>query len=469
VQYLKGNFMNALRVLILDDEKKIADKVADYLVKRGYSAQTAYLPSQAFDILNHDKIDIFISDVMLPEMNGLEILKKTKISFPQVEVMMISGHGDMDMVIEAMHQGAVDFIKKPFSFLDIQMAIERTGKYLKLQNQLQLAENRNSLITRDLENRIEKNFIGTSNKIRAVLETALKAGKDKDASILITGENGTGKEIIARIIHHASERSQEVFFPVNCSAIPESLLESEFFGHRKGSFTDAKEDKQGIFELANGGSLFLDEIADMPFELQAKLLRALEEKKTKRVGSNKEINVDIRIISATNQDIENRLTEKKFRIDLFHRINTITIPIPPLRERPGDIKPLLEYFVEYFAKRKNKLMPHIEPEIIERLKLYHFPGNVRELSNMVERALILSDSDILSPTDFPLTNNNYKSDVPVKPGLDLLKNELYLIKKAMNLSGYNQKSAANLLGISRDALIRRMKKFNITINKNINE
>jgi len=238
--------------LILDDERKIADKVTSYLVTHGYHAQSAYFPAQAIKILNREPIDILISDVLMPEMNGLDLLKKVKSLYPHVEVIMVTGHGDMDMVIEAMHLGAVDFIKKPFSFLDIQLAIERTGKYLRLQNQLQLVENRSSLISRDLENRTEKNLIGTSKKIKRVLETALKAGKDRDVSVLITGENGTGKEIIARIIHHASERGMDVFFPVNSSAIPDSLIESEFFGHRKGSFTDAKEDKKGIFELANG-------------------------------------------------------------------------------------------------------------------------------------------------------------------------------------------------------------------------
>ncbi|MBE9512381.1 MAG: sigma-54-dependent Fis family transcriptional regulator [Bacteroidetes bacterium] len=458
--------MNALRVLILDDERKIADKVSTYLMKQGYNAQSAYFPTQAIKILNRDPIDILISDVLMPEMNGLDLLKKIKSLYPHVEVIMITGHGDMDMVIKAMHLGAVDFIKKPFSFLDIQLAIERTGKFLRLQNQLQLVENRSSLISRDLENRIEKNLIGTSKKIKRVLETALKAGQDRDVSILITGENGTGKEIIARIIHHASERNKDVFFPVNSSAIPDSLIESEFFGHRKGSFTDAKEDKKGIFELANGGSLFLDEIADMPFGLQAKLLRALEEKKIKRVGSNKEIDVDIRLISATNQDIDQLIEEKKFRLDLLHRINTVTIAIPPLRERLEDIESLLNYFVEYFAKRKNKPIPVIEPDVLDHLKSYYFPGNVRELRNMIERAFILSGNDQLTVSDFPITNKNVLPENNESPGLNIFENELYLIREAMKKTNFNQKKAAVLLGISRDALIRRIKKYNIKINKN---
>jgi len=461
--------MKALRILILDDEKKIADKVSSYLVKQGYQSRTAYFPSQAFKILNHDPVDILISDVLMPEMNGLDLLKKVKSLYPHVEVIMITGHGDMDMVIQAMHLGAVDFIKKPFSFLDIQLAIERTGKYLKLQNQLQLIENRSSLISRDLENRTEKNLIGSSKKIKRVLETALKAGKDRDVSVLITGENGTGKEIIARIIHYASERNTDIFFPVNSSAIPESLIESEFFGHSKGSFTDAKEDKKGIFELANGGSLFLDEIADMPFGLQAKLLRALEEKKIKRVGCNKEINVDIRLISATNQNIDNLIAERKFRVDLYHRINTVTLKIPPLRERMEDIEPLLNYFVEYFAGQKNKPVPVIASDVLAHLKTYHYPGNVRELRNMIERAFILSGNDMLTVSDFPITPKNDLLEKSEFPGFNIQKNEIHLMKEAMKKTNYNQKKAAALLGISRDALIRRLKKYSLTIKKDFHD
>jgi DNA-binding NtrC family response regulator len=380
---------------------------------------------------------------------------------------MITGHGDMDMVIEAIHLGAVDFIKKPFSFLDIQLAIQRTGNFLRLQNQLQQVENRSSLISRDLESRTEKNFIGTSKNIKRVLDTALRAGEDRDVSVLITGENGTGKEIMARIVHHASERHAEVFHPVNSSAIPDTLIESEFFGHKKGSFTDAKEDKKGVFELAHGGSLFLDEIADMPFGLQAKLLRALEEKKIKRVGSNKEIEVDVRLISATNQEISQLIQDKKFRLDLFHRINTITLTIPPLRERLEDIEPLLVYYVEFFAKRKNKPIPEIDENVLDHLKSYHFPGNVRELKNMIERASILARNDLLTASDFPITGNEIQGKKAESPGFNMYDNEVHLIKDAMKNANYNQRKAAELLGISRDALIRRLRKYKIKIHKNI--
>jgi len=454
--------MTNLNVLVLDDEKNIANRMADFLVELGYDACASYEPEKVLKILKRDPPDILISDIMMPGLSGLRLLKEIrKLQIP-IEVIMVSAHGDMDMVIEAMQYGAVDFIRKPFSILDIQMAIERTGKYLRLQNRLQLVEDRNSLINRELENSIERNFIGTSAKIRKVLDTAIKAGSDRDASILITGENGTGKEIIARIIHQTSERKNGAFFPVNCSAIPGTLIESEFFGHQKGSFTDAREDKKGFFELTDGGSLFLDEIADMPVGLQAKLLRAIEEKKIKRVGSTKEIDIDMRIISATNQNIEKKIEDKQFRIDLYHRINTITICLPPLRERPGDIAPLLTYFLEFFARRKKKQIPEIAPDVLDKLLNYDFPGNVRELRNMVERALILSSGDLLTAADFPVKEQSSSS----MRAYNLEDNERNMIKEALIVADYNQNRASKLLGISRDSLIRRMNKFSINIEKN---
>ena len=349
-----------INILILDDEKKITDRIAEFLNKKPFEVFCAYTPSHAFDILNANTIDIIIIDVLLPEMNGIEVLAKVKKQFPDIEAIMVSGHGDMDMTINAMQKGAVDFLKKPFSSIDLQLAIERTSRYLRLQKRFNSEQNKNSIITRELETLIEKDFIGSSKVIRDVLNLAVQVGKDSDINALIVGENGTGKEIIARIIHYSSERKDKIFYPINSAAIPETLLESEFFGHRKGAFTDAKESKKGCFELADGGSLFLDEIADMPYSLQTKLLRAIEEKRIKQVGSEKEFSVDVRIISATNKDLEKLIDENKFRIDLYHRINNFVINIPPLRERVEDIEPLLYYFSEMMAKKKNRQLPIIK-------------------------------------------------------------------------------------------------------------
>lgn len=381
-----------------------------------------------------------------------------------MEVIMISGHGDMDTVIQAMRDGAIDYLRKPFRHIDIQLSIERTEKYLKLYKQFREMQDQHSLISTELERMIDRDFIGESRQIRQVLEVANTASKYANTNVLITGESGTGKEIIARIIHFASEQHNFPFCAVNSSAVTDSLLESEFFGHVKGSFTGAINEKKGYFEIANGGTLFLDEIADMPFNLQAKLLRAIEEKKIKRVGGTDEIQVDFRIIAATNHNVEELIASKQFRLDLFHRLNTLTINIPPLRERPEDIEPLLRYFVNYFAIRLKKSTPKISAPLVELLKGYDFPGNVRELRNMVERAMIFCNTQTLSPIDFQLTNRK-TGKAPTGIVLNLEEQEQNLILQALNECGYNQMLAAKLLGISRDSLIRRMKKFNIKIMK----
>lgn len=458
--------MDNLKILILDDEVRITEKLKYHLEKRSFKVYTANTPNQGFALLEQEKPEILILDVMLPGMNGLDMLKQIKVDFPSTEVIMISGYGDMDMVIEAMRKGASDFIRKPFQVMDIQVAVERTGKFLALQQKLEKAENIGSLVSRELEGMIEKDFIGESEAIKHVIKIALKAAKDKDVNVLVTGENGTGKEIISRIIHYGSPRCQQVFAPINSSAIPATLLESEFFGHVKGAFTDAREDKKGYFELANNGTLFLDEIADMPFALQAKLLRAIEEKKVKRLGGSKEFDVDVRIISATNKNIEQLINDNLFRIDLYHRINTIEIHIPPLRERTDDIPLLLTHFVRSLSNKKNLSTPSINAQLLKKLLAYHFPGNVRELRNMVERALILLEGDELMPEDFPLKGDT-KPACRNYEGFDLEKNEHNMIIEALTRCNMNQTQAADMLHISRDAIKRKIKKFGIEIGKDI--
>jgi len=463
--------MKQLKVLILDDESRITEKLKYHLEKRKFCVFTANTPNEGLQVLERERPGVLILDVMLPGMNGLDILKKVKLEYPNLEIIMISGYGDMDMVIQAMRQGASDFIRKPFQIMDIQLAIERTEKFLLMQSKLEEAEDREVLVSKELESMIEKDFVGESEPIKRVLKMALKAAEDGDVNVLVTGENGTGKEIISRIIHFGSPRKKQVFAPVNSSAIPETLLESEFFGHVKGAFTDARDEKKGYFELANKGTLFLDEIADMPYALQAKLLRAIEENRIKRVGSNKEIPVDVRIISATNKNIEELINDSKFRIDLFHRINTIEINIPPLRERTEDIKPLLTHFTTDIARKKGKKAPGVSTALIKKLQGYHFPGNVRELRNMVERAMILSDNSELMPEDFPLRGEDSKPAKPVagNGSLNLDDNEKLLIEHALKNADMNQTKAAVLLGISRDAMKRKIKKYGIEIVKGINE
>ncbi len=456
-----------IQILILDDEKEFTEELAEFFNKSGYVAFEANTEEEAKEILGQYEIDLLILDVRLPGVNGLDILKDVKIRFPSIEVILVSAHGDMDTVIKAMRLGAFDYLRKPFRHIDIQMVIERTQKFLHIQRRLKWMEEKNSLISKNLQEKINRQLIGVSPQIQEVYEQAIIASEYPDANVLITGESGTGKENIARIIHYSSERKDHIFSAINASAISESLLESEFFGHKKGSFTGAVGNKMGFFELCNKGTLFLDEIADMPINLQAKILRATEEKVITRVGDTTQISTDFRIISATNQNIEKRVEEKKFRLDLLHRLNTLRIHIPPLRERPEDVSLLLTHFVDIFTAKFNKPNIHISEEVFEMLRQYDFPGNVRELRNLAERAVILCKGEKLTNKDFPLILKKPRKAVPKSEveEFNLKNQEVKLIRKALEECSYNQKAAAELLGITRDALIRRMKKYNISVDR----
>jgi DNA-binding NtrC family response regulator len=454
-----------IEILILDDEKQFTEELNEFFENSGFASFEANTEEKARDILASHSIDLLILDVRLMGVNGLDILKEIKVQFPNLEVIVVSAHGDMDTVIKAMRLGAFDYLRKPFRHIDMQIAIERTQKYMQMQRKLKQMEERNSLISKTLEQKIQRQFIGLSPKILKVFEQALTAANYPEANVLITGESGTGKENIARIIHYSSLRKDHLFCAVNSSAITESLLESEFFGHKKGSFTGAINDKMGFFEVCHQGTLFLDEIADMPFNLQAKILRATEEKVITRVGDTKPIHTDFRIVSATNHDIEERVMEKKFRLDLLHRLNTLHIHIPPLRERPEDIEPLLIHYVSYYATKFNKPTIKIDNEIFAALSTYSFPGNVRELKNMAERAIILCKSNRLGLDDFPVKQQTSEPN-PAKDDLTALKLvEINMIRNVLKTCNYNQTAAAEILDISRNALIRKMEKYNITINK----
>jgi DNA-binding NtrC family response regulator len=454
-----------IKILILDDEKQFTEELFEFFQNSGFEAFETNTEREARKVLSTHEIDLLILDVRLPGVNGLDILREVKEQFPAMEVIVVSAHGDMDTVIKAMRNGAFDYLRKPFRHIDIQIAIERTQKYLHMQRRLKQMEERNSLISKTLEEKIDRQFIGISPQIREVFEQAVTAAKYPDANVLITGESGTGKENIARIIHYSSDRKDHMFCAVNSSAITETLLESEFFGHKKGSFTGAITDKMGFFEVCDKGTLFLDEIADMPFNLQAKILRATEEKVITRVGDTRTIRTDFRIVSATNHDLESRVQERKFRLDLLHRLNTLHIHIPALRERPEDIKPLLIHFAGIYSTKFNKPNIQISKEVFDALLKYEFPGNVRELKNMAERAIILCKSNILGVADFQVKTTVVEATVQ-KDGIVNLKNqEIKMIRKTLQSCKYNQKATADILGITRDALIRKMKKYEITVGK----
>ena len=458
--------MNKLTVLVLDDEKRFTEELTEFLENSGFLTYEANSGAQGLLLLRKQPIDLLILDVRLPGVNGLDILKEVKVKYPNMEVIIVSAHGDMDTVIKAMRSGAIDYLRKPFRHIDIRIAIERTEKFLLLQRKMKQMEEKNSLISKNLEERIERHFIGISPQIKEVLEMAMTASKYPDTNVLITGDSGTGKENIARIIHFASKRKENIFCAVNSSAVTDSLMESEFFGHKKGSFTGALTDKKGFFETSDEGTLFLDEIADMPMNLQAKMLRAIEEKKITRVGETLPIATDFRIISATNHILDELVEDKRFRLDLIHRLNTLHIHIPTLKERPEDIEPLLLYFAEDFSRKLNKPNIQIDKEVFQNLMSYTFPGNVRELKNMTERAIILSKGTTLGVKDFPVKKKSKSTQNKENPELNLKKNEEELIKIALNNCNNNQIAAANALGIQRMALARKIQKYNISLTYN---
>ncbi|MCX6222980.1 MAG: sigma-54 dependent transcriptional regulator [Bacteroidia bacterium] len=458
-----------IRVLILDDEKHFTEELAEFLELSGHVVYEANTVADGMAMLDKNPVDLLILDIRLPGADGLDILKKVKSERPMLEVIIVSGHGDMETVIKAMRLGAFDYLRKPFRHIDIQIAIERSQKFLILQHKLKTAEEKNSLISKSMEEQINRQFIGVSSSIQRILEQAMMAAQYPDTNVLITGESGTGKENIARIIHYGSSRKKNLFCAVNSSAITDSLLESEFFGHKKGSFTGAIADKKGFFEISDEGTLSLDEIADMPLNLQAKILRSIEEKVITRVGDTAPIKTNFRIISATNYSLDSMVKEKRFRLDLLHRLNTLQIHIPPLRERTEDIKPLIESFVSEFAQKMNKPIPSISKSIVDELSHYNFPGNVRELRNMVERAIIFSKGDKLTIEDFNVYSR--PAPPPSPPPIqtqslsDLQIKEKQFIVDTLKECHFNQTEAANQLGISRDALIRKMKKYAITVSK----
>ena len=456
-----------VRILVLDDEKVFRDEIKEFLENEGFSVFLADRPSKGFEVLKATEIDILILDLKLPEMDGLTVLKNVKEQYPTIEVIMITGHGDMDAVIQAMRLGAVEFFTKPFRLLDMRAAIQRTKRYITLQSQYKEINQTYNLLSRDLIESIGNDILGNSTAINQVVELMGKVAKTNDTSVLITGESGTGKELIARGIHFLSERKNSYFYAVNCSAIPESLFESEFFGHKKGSFTGATEDKAGWFEVAHGGTLFLDEVVEMQPAMQSKLLRVLEERKVRRIGSSTDIPVDVRIIAATNQEIEKLIENGKFRSDLYYRLNSFVIHIPPLRERREDIPVLFDYYLKFYSKKLGKKISSYDEDIITSLVNYNFPGNVRELRNMVERALILVDGSKLTLKNFTgLIGKIDEQAASTSIGIDLFdldKVEKILIMKALERTGYHKTEAAQLLNITRQALDRRMEKYGINI------
>ena len=456
-----------LKVLILDDDP-LYRRLSSSILKERFDVLTADKPSDAFGILAKNTIDFIICDYRLPEMDGLQVLDLVKKQYPKTEVIMISDSGNMDTVIESLRRGAIDYFRKPFTPADLWMSIEKSQKFVALRNEFEQEKSRNNTLLQMVSREFSSDMIGNSMAMKDIRNQISMLAQTPDTSVLILGESGTGKELVARAIHQLSDRNRNFFGAVNMSAIPEQLFESEFFGHKKGSFTGAVSDKTGWFETADRGTIFLDEIGDMPLNLQVKLLRVLEDRTYTKVGTQKAVPFNIRIVAATNKPLREITASKEFRTDLFHRLGTFIIHLPPLRERKEDIDALVQYFVQQFASKMNKPVLEIKQDVFNSLRTYHFPGNIRELRNIIERAVILSSGGIITANHLMFANHFGQletQDENETDTFDLTEIEIRTIRKALVYAHYNIAHAARLLNIEWNALYRRMQKYQIEAPK----
>jgi two-component system, NtrC family, nitrogen regulation response regulator NtrX len=454
-----------MNILIIDDEENIREILKDILTDENHNVLTAENGEKGLECFNKEKIDICFLDIWMPEMGGIDVLKRIREFFTEVEVVMISGHAKIDQAVRATKLGAYDFMEKPLTMdkvIGIVKSIEN-GKRLKAENKNQPLKSKNF-----------DRMIGISkemNSLNALIENSAKS----DARVLILGENGTGKELVAREIHNKSSRKNKPFVAVNCAAIPENLIESELFGYVKGSFTGANSDRIGKFEIAHNGTLFLDEIADMSLSTQAKVLRVLQEMKITKIGDTELVPIDVRIIAATNKDIKEEIKKGKFREDLFYRLNVIPFYIPPLRDRRDDIKPLLDYFLNKLSIDNNLPLKSVAPEAQEYLEEYSWPGNIRQLRNIVERLLIMVTDDIIGIDEIKKhidTESDLKSedilygkfeDYKLNTAVDEF--EKSFIEKKLKENNFNISKTAKALGIYSSNLYSKINKLGINLEE----
>lgn len=434
--------------------------LAGHLENKGYAVTTAESGESALEICKKNFFEVALLDLRMPGLSGLDLLNRLKEINPDTTSIIITAYGSIESAVEALKSGAFDYITKPISNLEeLDLLIEKA-----LETHSLLRENR--ALKEELETfagRLE--IIGESRQIKEVFSSVARVAPS-DANVLVTGESGTGKELFARAIHQASGRAKGNFVAVSCAALPETLLESELFGHEKGAFTDAKGKRAGRFELAHGGTLFLDEIGDVPLSTQVKLLRAIETKEYHPLGSEKTYLADVRILAATNQNLEEKIKEDSFRDDLFYRLNVVRIHIPPLRERKGDISILTNYFLEKLSRKNRKKISGITPEVRDLLIRYDWPGNVRELENVLERAVVMCRGEVIDVEDLPaqLSEKVARGD-ETKPTGTLKEMEKEQISKALEATSWNFTEAAALLGIHRNTLRLKLKEYGIEKRK----
>ncbi|MBN1879807.1 sigma-54-dependent Fis family transcriptional regulator [bacterium] len=452
-------------ILVVDDEKSMCDFLSILLSGEGYSVQSTSNPRAALSLIESgEKIDMVITDLKMPEMNGLELLNGIRESNPEILVIMITAYATTENAVEAMKRGAFDYLIKPFKVDEIKIIVRKAFESRDLKNENLLLKDQIKRQTRF------ENIIGTSLEIQRIFETITRVA-DIGSTVLITGESGTGKELIAKAIHYHSRRQDKPFVTVNCGALPENLLETELFGHMKGSFTGAVQNKEGLFEIAEGGTFFLDEVAETTPSIQIKLLRVLNDKKFKRVGGIKDISVDVRIVAATNRNLESMVENREFREDLYYRLNVIPIHVPPLRERTIDIPLLAEHFIQKCSKACGREKMTIAQDAVDVLKQYSWPGNIRELENVIERCVALEPASVISIDSLPsylrqvkLTESKISNNIP-PDGIDLEcvvgEYEKDFLIKALKRTGGVRKDAADLLRITFRSLRYRLKKYGL--------
>ena len=445
-------------ILVVDDEQETCDLLEMSLGRHGFKVTASTNAQRALDLVAEQDFDVVLTDLQMPEMTGLDLCERVLGTRPDMPVVVITGQGSLETAIGAIRVGAYDFITKPVDPKLLFLSVSRAIQHRRLSDEVKRLR---QAVDGESE---EQRIVGQSSAMRRVYELIGRVG-ESDASVLIHGETGTGKELIARGIHNRSRRKGGPFVAINCAAVPHSLLESELFGHARGAFTDAKAQRTGLFVQATGGTLFLDEIGELPIDVQPKLLRALQERKVRPVGANSEIPFDARIVAATNRNLEDEVYEKRFREDLFYRINVVKIDVPPLRERGGDVLHLAQHFLKAFAQRNDKPSLELSTTAAEKLMAYNWPGNVRELENCMEHAVALARFDQITVEDLPEKIRAYRAERFVVAANDpteivtMDELERRYILRVLSLVGGNKSRAAQVLGFDRRTLYRKLERY----------